>query len=200
MSKNIGFLSGRKGLDKNLFTELGKAALAQGSPSIDDLTKLKDEYLLGKSSVYGTTTFYDFLRPENKGKKVYICNGSACMTAGTQANVKNKLLSVYEENEIGEMCCLGRCHENSAFHVDKVNYSGHDIDHVLDIKAQTFKTQEQYAVDHIGTPVLTKAYSELAEYYKIFDKALSIGQDAVLAEIKSSVVRGRGGAGFPMSL
>ncbi len=199
MSKNIGFLSGRKGLDKNLFAELGKAAEAHGSPSVEDLSKFSEEFLMGKSTLYGTTTFYDFLRPENQGKKVYVCNGSACMTAGTQNGVKEKLLNVYSEEEIGEMCCLGRCHENSAFHINKTNYSGNDIDHLLSIKGNSYNTKEQYAVKNLGTAVLTKPIGEVADYYKTFEKALAMGQDVVLAEIKTSVVRGRGGAGFPMS-
>ena len=31
---------------------------------------------------------YDFLRPENQGKKIYVCNSSACMTTGTQKSVR----------------------------------------------------------------------------------------------------------------
>ena len=47
------------------------------------MEELADSFIFGKANVYGTSTFYDFLKPENKGKKVYLCNGSACMTAGT---------------------------------------------------------------------------------------------------------------------
>ena len=121
MSKNLSELSGRKGLGKNLFEELGNAAASEGTPSVERLEEIRNEFLVGKSTVYGTVSFYDFLRPENKGKKVYVCNGSACMTAGTQANVKSKLRAKFSENEIGEMCCLGRCHENSAFHINGYN-------------------------------------------------------------------------------
>ena len=84
MSKNISELSGRKGLSKNLFEELGLAAAKDGTPSIDDLDRIREEFLVGKSTVYGTVSFYDFLKPENQGKKAYVCNGSACLVAGTQ--------------------------------------------------------------------------------------------------------------------
>ena len=123
MSGNLSELAGRKGLDKNLFEEYGKAASESGTPSIEDLERLRDEFLVGKATVYGAVSFYDFLRPENKGKKAYVCNGSACMTAGTQDAVRKKLGEHYSADEIGEMCCLGRCHENSAFHVNGSNYS-----------------------------------------------------------------------------
>ena len=144
MSKNIGYLSGRKGLEENLFHKMGQAAEENGSPSLHVLEKLRNEFLVGKSSVYGTMTFYDFLKPENQGKKVYVCNGSACMTAGTQDHLKEKLLNVYDEHEIGEMCCLGRCHENSAFHINQLNYSGTDIDAIDSIIANKTVSIEKY--------------------------------------------------------
>ena len=118
MSKNLSDLARRKGLEKNLFEELGKAAVETGTPELDEMAKLCDEFLVGKSTVYGTVSFYDFLRPENKGKKVYVCNGSACLTAGTQSELKTKLRTKFSAQEVGEMCCLGRCHENAAFHVN----------------------------------------------------------------------------------
>ena len=134
MSKNLSELSGRKGLDKNLFEELGLAASKTGTPSQERLEQIREEFLVGKSTVYGTVSFYDFLKPENQGKKVYACNGSACMLAGTQDALGKKLGQHYKAEEIGEMCCLGRCHENSAFHVNGKNYSGKDIDAIEKIK------------------------------------------------------------------
>ena len=121
MSKNISDLSGRKGLAKNLFEELGIAAAATGTPGVDAMEKLRDEFLIGKANVYGSVSFYDFLKPENKGKKVYVCNGSACMTAGTQKKLQDELGKYFTAEETGEMCCLGRCHENNAFHFDGKN-------------------------------------------------------------------------------
>lgn len=52
------------------------------------------------------------------------------MTADTQDNVKNKISKEFEPSEIGEMCCLGRCHENGSFHYEGRNYSGNSIDHL----------------------------------------------------------------------
>ena len=43
-------------------------------PTLRCLEQIRNEFLVGKSTVYGTTSFYDFLRPENQGKKVYLCN------------------------------------------------------------------------------------------------------------------------------
>ena len=199
MSKNISELSGRKGLDKNLFEELGKAAATQGTPDADSLERIRNEFLVGKSTVYGAVSFYDFLKPENKGKKVYVCNGSACMCAGTQNEIKNQLSKHFKDDEIGEMCCLGRCHENAAFWYAGKNYSGQDFTQLEKIISGQGKGREYYHVGHSGTPVLTKDYSEPSSYYKVLRKALFTSTDNLLEELKVSGLRGRGGAGFPIA-
>ena len=130
MSKNLGELSGRKGLKTNLFEGLGIAAQETGTPSRARMEELANEFLVGKANVFGTTSFYDFLKEENKGKKVFVCNGSACMTVVTQDALREKLSRQFHAEEIGEMCCLGRCHENSAFNYDGKIYSGKAADQV----------------------------------------------------------------------
>lgn len=199
MSKNLSELSGRKGLDKNLFEELGIAAKESGTPSNEQLESIRNEFLVGKSTVYGTVSFYDFLKPENQGKKVYICNGSACMTAGTQKMVREKISKEFSENEIGEMCCLGRCHENAAFHINGKNYSGKDVDSLTSIKSNNSKTAEKYHVGSSGNPILTKEYGNVSEYYSIFKSCLNKPINELLQELKDSGLRGRGGAGFSMA-
>lgn len=199
MSKNLSDLSGRKGLSKNLFEEYGNLAAATGTPDAAALEKLREEFLVGKSSVYGAVSFYDFLKPENKGKKVYICNGSSCMTAGTQDSLQSKLSTHYSADEIGEMCCLGRCHENSSFHISGKNYSGNDIDDIEKIKSGNVGTKEKYNVGSIGTPILTSEYGSIKDFYKIFTDFLTKTPEALLAELKDSGLRGRGGAGFSMA-
>ncbi len=199
MSKNLSELSGRKGLTKNLFEEYGNLAKATGTPDVDALEKLRNEFLVGKSTAYGAVSFYDFLKPENRGKKVYVCSGSACMTAGTQNEVHKKLSNQYSKEEIGEMCCLGRCHENSAFHTNDKNYSGKDIDAIAQIKSENTISKETYNVASIGTPILTSDYGNVENFYKIFTDCLTKKPDTLLTELRDSGLRGRGGAGFSMA-
>ncbi len=198
MSKNLSELSGRKGLRENLFEELGIAATQTGSVSKDNAEKLAKEFLFGKANVYGAATFYDFLRPENQGKKVYICNGSSCLTAGTQDELRAKLSKEYKEEEIGEMCCLGRCHENSSFHIDGHNYSGDDINNITAIKEHKPLAIDKYNVASVGTAVLTCDFPGIDAFYKTLHKALGMSPDDLLVELKTSGLRGRGGAGFPI--
>lgn len=196
MSKNISELSGRKGLKKNLFEEIGKVANATGTPSIKDLEQLSQEFLIGNAIAYGTSTFYDFTKPENKGKKVYVCNGSACVCAGTQDNVTNKLLQHFNADEIGHITCLGRCYENNAFHYNGKNYSGNDINQIATI-AEVNADLTNYSVK-ATLPFLTQPFDGFEQHYNLFKIALNKTPDELLNEIKKSSIRGRGGAGFPM--
>lgn len=200
MSKNLGELAGRKGVNQTLFEELGIAAKQTGSPSIEKMEELADAFVMGKANVYGAATFYDFLKPENQGKKVYICNGSSCMTAGTQTTLKEKLLQHYSESEIGEMCCLGRCHENSSFHVNGKNYSGNAVDETISIKKNNSVVSDKYNIASYGTPVLTSAFPGIKEYYTILSDALKKPAGDLLNDLKTSGLRGRGGAGFPIAI
>ncbi|MCB0635196.1 MAG: NAD(P)H-dependent oxidoreductase subunit E [Lewinella sp.] len=200
MSKNLSELSGKKGLADNLFTRMGELAHETGTPAVADLDQLAEEFLIGKANAYGAATFYDFLKPENKGKQVYVCNGTACHCAGTQEAVLDELHRHFPAEEIGHMTCLGRCHENSAFHYQGHNYSGGAIRQLNAILAGSPNGQGQdtYQVQANGPAILTAPFPGLEAYYAPFRAALQGDAATVLAEIKASGLRGRGGAGFPM--
>ncbi|HRJ29042.1 MAG TPA: NADH-ubiquinone oxidoreductase-F iron-sulfur binding region domain-containing protein [Cyclobacteriaceae bacterium] len=200
MSKNLSYLAGRKGVAKTLFEELGIAATESGTPSVEKMEALRKEFLVGKANVYGTATFYDFLKPENQGKKVYVCNGSACLCAGTQPALKYKLQKHFTEEEIGEMCCLGRCHENSAFHIAGKNYSGKAINSISEIKKNKTVVADKYNIASKGTAVLTQKFAGLEANYQILKDCLKKSVAELQTEIKTSGLRGRGGAGFPMAI
>ena len=200
MSKNISHLSGRKGLEDNLFDRMGKLVQEDQRPSKEALEDLADEFLVGTANVYGTTTFYDFLKPENQGKKVYVCSGSVCLCAGTQDKLKENLGKHFEESEIGHMCCLGRCHENNAFFYGGKNYSGADADNLEAILSGNGTNEDTYNVESIGPAVLTAPFKGFDAHYQVLKDILERDSAEVLEEIKTSGVRGRGGAGFPMGM
>ncbi|MCB9174045.1 MAG: NAD(P)H-dependent oxidoreductase subunit E [Flavobacteriales bacterium] len=199
MSKNLSELSGRKGLTNNLFEKIGNAAQETGTPSTETLEKLANEFLIGKGNTYGTASFYDFTKEENKGKKVYICNGSACVCAGKQDEVKTKLEKQFNSDEIGHMTCLGRCYENSAFYYNGKNYSGDDINEIKNIlTTHHSKPLSRYHVKATNE-VLTAPYDGFDKHYSLLKTALNKSPAELLNEIKKSNIRGRGGAGFPMA-
>jgi NADH-quinone oxidoreductase subunit F len=201
MSDNLSELLGRKGAQESLFSKLGELAKPVGAPSEEAMAKLAVEFLIGKANTFGTASFYDFLKTENKDKKVYVCNGTACVCAGTQEKVIQELKTKFRSDQIGHMTCLGRCHENSAFHYDGKNYSGGasaELDEI--INSDIILNQDSYTVKASGKAVLTKDFTNISEYYKPLLEALKKDSVAILEEIKISNVRGRGGAGFPMGL
>ncbi|MBK8505380.1 MAG: SLBB domain-containing protein [Saprospiraceae bacterium] len=198
MSKNLSHLSGRKGLTDNLFDRYGQLIKGDDAAKADDLNKLADEFLIGTSSIYGATTFYDFLKPENQGKKIYVCNGSACLCADTQPALKKKLLDHFSEDQIGEMCCLGRCHENHAFYFEGNNYSGNSIQNMEAIINEGYASPDHYVVKVLGPVILTKSFADIKTYYQPLDEVLQKSSEDLIKMIKNSGLRGRGGAGFPM--
>ena len=89
MSKNISKLSGRIGLKDNLFQKLSDRSL--NSKNGEGMKEIADKYHVGVSTLHGAESFYEFLRPAHREKKAFVCNGSACMCAGTQGPLKKKL-------------------------------------------------------------------------------------------------------------
>ncbi|MEZ5278416.1 MAG: NADH-ubiquinone oxidoreductase-F iron-sulfur binding region domain-containing protein [Opitutaceae bacterium] len=198
MSRNLSELARRKGIGDNLFSRIGEAR-AEGTPSRKDMERLADEFLIGPAIVYGTATFYDLLRPENQGKKAYVCNGSACLCAGTQEAVKTELQKHLKPGEIGHLTCLGRCHENGAFHYAGRTYSALDPAGIASVlKGDNSLNRDQFEVRSLGVSVLTAPFEGMLAMAGLLKARLAQDSADVLEEVKRAGVRGRGGAGFPM--
>lgn len=201
MSRNLSALSGRKGLKENLFEQMAQISVNDGgSPAEAHLAKLADEFLMGDANTYGSITAYDFMKPENRGKEIYVCNGSACLCAGTQDEVQEKILEHFDAAAIGHMTCLGRCHENSAFSYKNQNYSGNSINQLAEIiKKEKHSKNGQYSVS-AARPVLTGDFHSYEAFRTLLEKTLARPSAEILGEIRDSEIRGRGGAGFPMHI
>jgi len=112
MSRNLRGLSGRKGLAGGLYEEISSS-----SGEMHDI--IADSFLTGRSAVLGVSSFYDFLGNDHLGKKVFVCDGTACLVSGGQEKVRRKLSAQYADDEIGAVTCLGHCHSNDAFMVNR---------------------------------------------------------------------------------
>jgi len=199
MPENLSALSGRKGLDNSLFEKIVEGGKETGTPDNQLLSNLAEEFLVGKAVTYGTASFYDFLKPDHHGIKVHVCNGSACLLANSQDDVENKLKDHFKDDEIGHMCCLGRCYENSSFQLNGKNYSGGDIESISDLIEKTDSNDRNYVINSDRSKsILTSKPITIDFYEETFKKIVEHGADWALNEIKLSNIRGRGGAGFPM--
>jgi len=202
MSKNSSELSGRQGIENNLFTRLGDSSIKGENPS-EHSDALAREFLMGKANIYGAMTFYDLLHHRER-KKVHVCNGSACLCAGTQPGIIREMRRYFKEDEIGTMTCLGRCYENSAFQYQEKNYSGKSPSVILGEMAPIIQSgksaQNEFSVNAFGVSVLTAEYPVFDDHYAPLRQALKRNPKEILQEIKDSGIRGRGGAGYPMGM
>jgi NADH-quinone oxidoreductase subunit F len=197
-NKNIRNLSARKELDTNLFEEI--ATKAKENASEKSFKELAKDFLIDDSVVFGTASFYDFTREENRTKKVHVCNGTACMTAKTQDTLKDNLSKHFKEEEIGHAACIGHCHTNSAFMYENKTYSAstkEEVEQILKISSSVFpKKKNLYHTDCNTTPILTGDINNINDFYALADEFKN-KTNLVIQEIKESNLRGRGGAGFP---
>ncbi|MFT4602403.1 MAG: NADH:ubiquinone oxidoreductase subunit F (NADH-binding), partial [Arenicella sp.] len=123
----------------------------------------------------------------------------ACVCSGKQEAVTTALKNHLKEEEIGHMTCLGRCHENGAFHYNGINHSAKSESEISEIfNSNQPATSDDYNVKASGEVILTGDFVGVDEYYKNLGNILNGESANVLEEIKTSNIRGRGGAGFPM--
>jgi NADH:ubiquinone oxidoreductase subunit F (NADH-binding)/NADH:ubiquinone oxidoreductase subunit E len=201
VSRNISKLSGRKGLTDNLFERVTALGAVAGEPSAAQLANIAQEYHLNQSVIAGSHSFYDFLAQEHQGKQAFVCNGSACLCAGTQTAVHAALSSRFGAEQVGHVTCLGRCHENAAFQLGGRNYSGCAIDQLDAIlAAPDTAQQDMYHVGSVGDALLTAPALDVTQFASRLQAVLSVDSVDVLAQVKASQLRGRGGAGFPTGL
>ena len=200
MSKNISNLSGRIGLKNNLFQKISERSLA--STNDNGMKEIADQYNVGVSTIHGAESFYEFLRPSHREKKAFVCNGSACMCAGTQSPLKKKLQEKLGEDKVGEMFCLGHCYENHAFHYDGENYAGKDIDKIDEIiKGKKIKQEKFFSKSYSKTSFLMDdKLSNLDQFKQLFEKVIKIDKKEITKSLLDSNLTGRGGAGFPTGM
>ena len=200
MSNNLRGLSERIGLTESMFSAIKKASSSSSGDSDVLLQGLSEKYLFGKSSVLSTRSFYDFLKSDNAGKKVFMCSGTACLTSTKQEKLRKALLGKFGADEIGTVACLGHCHSGNAFLIDQTTCSFEDLDNPETILMHNDQAEELF---YVGTnaekPVLIPEIADLTEYYKILNE-LAADIPRALKEIELSALRGRGGAGFPLHI
>ncbi len=200
MSKNISKLSGKVGLKNNLFQKISERSLKSNKDK--DIKDLADEYNMGVSTIHGAESFYEFLRPAHREKKAFVCNGSACMCAGTQENLKKKLESKLGKEKVGHMFCLGHCYENNSFHYNGQNYAGEDINKLDQIiKGENIKQKKFTSKSFASTSFLMdENILNIDQFKKLLEKYINTERKEIIKSLTDSNLSGRGGAGFPTGM
>ena len=184
MSKNLRGLSSRRGLTDSLYDTIAGVSADGGADG--KLIAVADEFMTGHAAVLSAASFYDFLQPSHHGKKVFMCDGTACLTSGKSEKVRQTLLEKYREDEIGLMTCLGHCHSNDAFLVNGE----------IRLIGSGGQPETMRFSSNADMPALITPAGAIKEYY-----SLAYGwtgkEEEALRELEVSGLRGRGGAGFP---
>jgi len=189
MSRNLRGLSARKGVAEGLYDEVVRAAGQVDASGDERLISVAGDFMTGHAAVMGASSFYDFLRRDHIGKKAFVCDGTACLTSGRQADVKRSLMESYAGHEIGVVTCLGHCHANDAFMVNgEVRIVGGDG-----------TSPAMMTSTNADRPALLAPTGDTGDYYSLADRWVS-DTAAALKELELSGLRGRGGAGFPFHL
>jgi NADH:ubiquinone oxidoreductase subunit F (NADH-binding) len=186
MSRNLRGLSARRGLKEGLYEGVVRVA-GDGHASKDEgLTALANDFMTGRAAALGVCSFYDFLDEDHYGKKVFVCDGTACLTSGRQADLKRSLLEKYSEHEIGTMTCFGHCHSNNAFMVNGEIRMDGTAQHATSLTIST----------NADKPALLTPEGNITAYYSLAGDYIH-DTGSALKELELSGLRGRGGAGFP---
>ena len=200
MSKNISKLSGRRGLKDNLFKRMIDAT--KKTDNGKQIKQLAEEYHVGMSTIHGAESFYEFLRPEHKEKKAWICSGSACMCAGTQGKLRKKLSDKLGKDKIGTMFCLGHCYENSSFHYNGHNYSGNDIDQIDKILEDKKINEKKINALSFAKKsfLIDEEFLSIEKFKTLLNNTVNKEKKDILQIVTDSNLCGRGGAGFPTGM
>jgi NADH:ubiquinone oxidoreductase subunit F (NADH-binding) len=200
MSKNLRGLSSRKGLNESLFKEIVKASSSTCNDKEMLLKGLSEKYLVGKSSVLSASSFYDFLDSQHTEKKVFICDGTACLTSGKHAKLRKRLSQKFHDNEIGTISCLGHCHSGTAVMTEGAIHHLEDADQDgLIIKPGPGPEPDFHTGTNAEKSVLLPEITDLEGYYGVL-KRYAHDPESALKELELSNLRGRGGAGFPVHI
>ena len=196
MSQNLRGLSARKGLDRSLYAATQQALRPEGGQRLSEIAA---EFLVSEASLIGASASYDFPQLDQAGKKVLLCEGTACRVSGRQASLQAALSGHFSEAEIGQVTCLGHCHRNDAFLYDQATWTREDLA-LLDRPGTASPAPKPVPTGTLAAPsVLLAPLPPLAAYYAPL-LALKGAPASALSEIEASGLRGRGGAGFPFHL
>ena len=196
MSENLSALSFRQGISPSVFERMADGA------SPETIHRLGEDTLFGDAMTLGAASFYDAMNPEKAVKKIRVCNGSACLCAGTQEQLRKELAGHFDAEEIGGVCCLGRCHEGRSFQYQGRNFSGMTADaiHALFTNGAGDPGGRHAVVSMLQPALLTAPFPGMDAFQSMVRKLFAAGRESFAAELKQSGLRGRGGAGFPAHL
>lgn len=167
------------------------------------------------AEAYGVATFYHLFTSEtpNPEKVFHVCDDIACCLAGSTKLIEDLTEAGYETRSSP---CLGQCERGPAIFVQRI---GAEDKVIVEAKPPLPKAELEIeteaipiAIPQIGSAKLKLLSrigvvdpTSLDDYrkhggYAALEKALEIGNEAVIEEVVTSKLLGRGGAAFPTGI
>ncbi|MGB7861130.1 MAG: NADH-ubiquinone oxidoreductase-F iron-sulfur binding region domain-containing protein [Acidimicrobiia bacterium] len=184
---------------------------ATGSVSRGALGYISERLTVPPAEAYGVATFYALFRTDlEPGPTLHVCDDIVCAQYGA-----DELCSSLDAagTDFERSPCLGQCDRAPAalIHQPGSGYSNAapvNADSLLPIKFDELSpgiihqdVSELTLLRRIGSvdPSSIEAYIDSGGFQALA-RAKEIGPDGVIAELKSSGLRGRGGAAFPIGI
>ena len=150
----------------------------EGGVTEESVRKVSQQTGVPEADIWGTGKFYSLIN--KPGKRVRVCDGLTCQMFGADELAQ-------QINKSGVQCervsCLGQCDLAVATlseEMELVTYSQNETN--------ISPASEKLAINLAGEVDLS---------YRALAKARLMGAEAVIEELKTSGLQGRGGAGFP---
>jgi len=178
------------------------------SLSSESITDIAGALHIPPSHAYGVTTFYSMLSLTERKNTMRVCDGPVCWLKGSQ-QTRAEMEKSATGWAVERSSCLGLCDRApailvndeqagpvSAKHASKIRqgWRGESIDYSKPREGETRVLLANYGKidpDSIDSALKFGAYEGLR-------KALGKNPQQIIAEVESSGLQGRGGAGFPV--
>jgi NADH-quinone oxidoreductase subunit F len=159
------------------------------------------------AEAYGVATFYELFRTSDPGHDQpvhHVCMDTACQIAGAEA-----FAAALEADgfHVHRGPCLGQCERAPAQFVQGRGCPDHvpaDAPHVAEpasYRLPQHGSSDLRLLHRVGVvdPTSLRSYRDLGGY-SMLARAIDVGADAVIDEIGSAELSGRGGAAFPTAV
>lgn len=189
-----------------------RAAVAEDGYITDETQAMvADVFNISRAEVRGIVSFYEDLRTSPPAEKIIrVCQAEACQASGCRqltADLETKLGISLGESSAGNavaieaVYCLGHCTQGPCAQVDDDIYTEADAEALIDSTGAPVPTEPETGLEHQTRLIFSRygkadpfdldAYQADGGFFDLPDA------DVLRAEIKTSGLRGRGGAGFP---
>ncbi|HHH29633.1 MAG TPA: hypothetical protein ENK57_14980, partial [Polyangiaceae bacterium] len=223
MSANLIALQNRfLGRGETVYDHLARLREQKGALADEDLLALSRQLNLPPAHVRSVAKFYDELRRDEPAEQTLrVCNGESCALAGAAACRERLERAAPDGVHVADVTCLGYCgsgpnaalgsgSEPRVFSLaggalerleqalsDDSEFSAEEPKNVIHPPRSE---RETVLLSRFGPDFAELAVARKAGVYRALETALSGEPAAVIEAIKTSRIRGRGGAGFPAGL